>query len=259
MSEGKPARETFRETAGRSRRREAVDFCARSPRRGRFNLPRGRLTVTPTLVSSIYHARGVLAGPARTPRRISPPARRFRVVLDSRRKRTALFWPVIKVMQLGWEGRGAEASRAESRSLVERNGAPLDHPATRSGVKIFSGPCVIVLSPDSAWNAVKRGETRATRVAATGQPRGRETVKRSIAASDSFGTEKCSFRRMFVTNRKKCSLYIMTYVHTLDKECDSFPSDSWPHVWTVNLRPIKKATSIRETVTKTVTFRNVNL
>ena len=47
---------------------------ARPHRRGRFNLPRGRLTVTPTLVSSIYHARGVLAGPARTPRRISPPA-----------------------------------------------------------------------------------------------------------------------------------------------------------------------------------------
>lgn len=47
---------------------------ARPPRRGRFNLPRGRFSATPTLVSSIYHMRGVLAGPlvARDESRLRP-------------------------------------------------------------------------------------------------------------------------------------------------------------------------------------------
>lgn len=99
---------SFRETARRSRRCEAVDFCARAE------------AVLIFLEVGYTHARVIDISHAR---RACRPAtnlacgRRFRVVLDSRRKRTALFWSVIKVTQEEWGGDRESISRQKQGAV----------------------------------------------------------------------------------------------------------------------------------------------
>lgn len=93
---------SFRETARRSRRCEAVDFCARAEAVLIFL----EVGYTHARVIDISHARRACRPATNLAR-----GRRFRVVLDSRRKRTALFWPVIKVTQEEWEKGGKGGGR----------------------------------------------------------------------------------------------------------------------------------------------------
>lgn len=87
--------------------------------RGRFNLPRGRFSATPTLVSSIYHMRGVLAGPlvARDESRLRP---RFPRCSRFEEKTDCPFLARYKSDATGKEG---GPNRTESGSSEKKQGA----------------------------------------------------------------------------------------------------------------------------------------